>query len=330
MLRPDFTRDSRKFLEGLQAKQQKRISSKIAELLANPRPQDAAPIKNSPDHNWKTDIGEFRIAYRIEGDILKVILVSRSSRSGNAGVPPAPSDSHPGSADASPTQNDITPGNSGVSPARRGELRGGNAGVPPAKTPDALEGWRSRGYIPHFDPGCGVQFITLRLHDAVPLEAIQGWKQELRFCEKTTQSLDEAVALRNRIAEYEDAGHGMCYLREDRIAKIVQDALLFLDGQRYHLLAWCIMPNHIHVLISLFDGQFLSRLIHSWKSFTAHQVNNTLKRSGRFWMPDYFDRYIRSERHFLATVRYIHENPVKANLVKSAEEWRWSSARKGE
>ena len=62
------------------------------------------------------------------------------------------------------------------------------------------------------------------------------------------------------------------------------------------------------------------------KSFTAHQANQILGRSGELWFREYFDRFIRDDRHFSNAVSYIEYNPNKAGLVRRPEEWRWSSA----
>ena len=131
------------------------------------------------------------------------------------------------------------------------------------------------------------------------------------------------MTLRKRTEQYADSGHGACYLRDERIARLVQDALKYFDGERYRLLAWCVMPNHVHVLIEVTEHS-LSDIVHSWKSFTAHRANKLLARTGRFWMPDYFDRFMRDDRHFAATVDYIRQNPVKAGLVDAPEKWPWS------
>ncbi len=86
------------------------------------------------------------------------------------------------------------------------------------------------------------------------------------------------------------------------------------------------MPNHVHILIEVFNGFSLSEIIHSWKSFSANQINKLLNRTGQVWMMEYFDRYIRDYEHFDKVVNYIHNNPVKAGLVKNPAEYRWSSA----
>lgn len=132
--------------------------------------------------------------------------------------------------------------------------------------------------------------------------------------------------LRERISRYEDAGHGDCYLRDERIAELVQNALFHFDSERYRLLTWCIMPNHVHVLIETMQGWPLGDVVHSWKSFTAKEANKVLGRSGEFWMKNYFDRFIRDESHFAAVKEYIENNPVKAGLCSSPEEWRFSAS----
>jgi len=188
------------------------------------------------------------------------------------------------------------------------------------------KGWHSRGYIPHLDEPDHVQFITFRLHDSVPAEVIIRWRDELRVADGVTADDPRMVELRKRIEAYEDAGKGMCYLRDERIAKVVQEALLHFDGERYRLLEWCIMPNHVHALIETVPGYPLGSIVQSWKSFTAKEANRILGRTGDFWMPDYFDRFIRDEMHLAAVREYIRKNPVKAGLAKRAEDWPWSSA----
>ena len=179
-------------------------------------------------------------------------------------------------------------------------------------------GWHSRGYLPHFDAEGLVQSVAFRLADSVPQDLLRQWRAELRGADRTAE-------LRERIARHEDAGHGACHLRQPEIARLVQDALLHFDGDRYRLLAWCIMPNHVHVLIEQTPDHRLADVVQSWKSFTAKRANRMLGRDGPFWARDYFDRYIRDESHFEAARRYIHENPVSAGLCAAAADWPWSS-----
>jgi len=129
-----------------------------------------------------------------------------------------------------------------------------------------------------------------------------------------------------RIEEYLDKGSGKAWLRDRRVALIVQDALLHFDGERYRLYAWVIMPNHVHVLVRPLNGHDLAEVVQSWKSFTAHRSNRLLGLNGHFWQKEYFDRYVRNERYFAAAVSYIERNPVKAGLCPSRETWEFGSA----
>lgn len=186
--------------------------------------------------------------------------------------------------------------------------------------------WRTRGYLPHFDEPGLVQSLTFRLHDAVPVTVVQLWKAELFWVEGLPAVDPREIKLRKLIAHYEDAGHGACWLRDQRIAALVESALLQFDGERYRLIAWCVMPNHVHVLIETLENHPLASVVHSWKSYTAQRANRILGRSGEFWFREYFDRFIRDEGHLGNATQYIEQNPVAAGLVPAKEKWRWSSA----
>jgi putative DNA methylase len=186
--------------------------------------------------------------------------------------------------------------------------------------------WRSRGYLPHFDEPLLLQSINFRLYDALPDAVVQSWRAELAWVENLPANDPKEIELRRRIARYEDAGHGACWLRNDRIAALVEGTLLHFDGERYRLIAWCVMPNHVHALIETGESWPLATLAHSWKTFTAREANRILGRSGEFWFREYFDRFIRDERHFRNVVDYIEKNPVQAGLARTRHDWRWSSA----
>ncbi|MFL6373461.1 MAG: transposase [Pyrinomonadaceae bacterium] len=107
---------------------------------------------------------------------------------------------------------------------------------------------------------------------------------------------------------------------------MVQAALLKFHDERYRLDSWVIMPNHVHVLLRALADHPLDKILHSIKSFTALEANKMLGRRGRFWMREAFDRYIRSEAHYGHVIHYIENNPVKARLCGTPEEWEFSSA----
>jgi REP element-mobilizing transposase RayT len=183
-------------------------------------------------------------------------------------------------------------------------------------------GWHSRGYLPHFDGRAIPQFISLRLFDSVPNSVLDRWVRELN----PADSKINQITLQARIEKYLDQGYGHAFMRIRRVAEMVQNDLLYYDGQRYRLSSWVVMPNHVHFLLTRFEAIELADLMQSFKSLTSHKANKLLRRKGQIWMPDYFDRYIRNAEHFAKTVRYIENNPVKAGLCKHPQDWPFSSA----
>lgn len=185
--------------------------------------------------------------------------------------------------------------------------------------------WFSRGYLPHLDQKGLLQSITFRLADSLPQQVLYRLDDELKILPLEKQDVER----RRKIEAYLDAGAGCCALRHPSMAKIMQETLLKFDGDKYRLLAWCIMPNHVHVLI---EPQVpLWKSVQSWKSYTGrwalkHNAELGLGVPGKkFWMREYWDRYIRDEKHFHDIITYIHDNPVKAKLCKYPENWPWSS-----
>jgi len=192
----------------------------------------------------------------------------------------------------------------------------------PHQTELRAAGWHSRGYLPHFDGIVIPQFISLHLADSVPWEVIERWNRELN----TNSSMQDKILLQKRIEKYADHGYGEAYFKDSRLAEMVQETLLKDDGRKYHLSAWVVMPNHLHMLVTRFENHTLSDIMQSFKSITSHKANKTLRRSGQFWMLEYFDRYIRTAEHHRNTIRYIENNPVKARLCARPEDFRFSSA----
>lgn len=183
--------------------------------------------------------------------------------------------------------------------------------------------WHSRRGLPHWEAGETPQSITFRLADSLPRDVIE------RLSEARASGLPagETPALqRQRFESLLDSGHGECLLARPELAAIVENALLHFHGTRYRLHAWCIMPNHVHVLATPLHGFSLSSIVHSWKSFSAKAINAALGRSGAVWFEEYFDRAIRDDAHFAAAQAYIEANPVKAGLCAAPEAWAFSSA----
>jgi REP element-mobilizing transposase RayT len=193
-------------------------------------------------------------------------------------------------------------------------------------TTDQYKGWYTARKLPHFDAPNTLQFITFRLADALPQSSLRDLREEVRKLPANHQARKQ----REQIEYWLDQGLGSCALQHNALADVMRTTLHFHHGRRYHLLAWCIMPNHAHVLI---EPTFsLPRIIQGWKSYSARWalINGGALAMplplGRFWMRGYWDRYIRDQRHLDAAIGYIHHNPVKAGLCERAEDWRWSSA----
>ncbi len=106
---------------------------------------------------------------------------------------------------------------------------------------------------------------------------------------------------------------------DSRVARVVADAIREFHGQRYHLLAWCVMPNHVHVLFSPLREHTLETILHSWKSYSANQANTLLARTGPFWQREYFDHLVRNESSIRKIMQYIQDNPRRAGLLS----WHW-------
>ncbi|HLP00279.1 MAG TPA: transposase [Fimbriimonas sp.] len=183
------------------------------------------------------------------------------------------------------------------------------------------KGWYRGKYLPHFDAGGLTQDITFRLADSLPRAALDRLEESL-----TDSGMKRDIERANRIGELLDQGFGSCILREPACAEIVANAINFLDGDRYELKAWVVMPNHVHLLAHFSEGQSLSKAMHSLKSFTTHEIQKLHREMSLVWQIEVFDRYIRNEAHFLRKVDYIHQNPVVAKLCRTPEEYRWSSA----
>ena len=197
-----------------------------------------------------------------------------------------------------------------------------SAGGTPA-LPIGPRGWYSRGYLPHFDGGEIHQAVTFRLADSFPASRLRRGGGSCVSCPHRPQMPNCEGGLRSTSI----AAQGSAFLRRPAVAEMVQQSLLFFDGDRYRLTAWTIMPNHVHVLFLSLAGHTLASILQAWKSYTAKEANKMLRRSGQFWQEDYYDRFIRNDDHYLAEIVYIEENPVTAGLCKSPAEWPYGSAR---
>ncbi|HEY0866962.1 MAG TPA: transposase, partial [Fimbriimonas sp.] len=200
----------------------------------------------------------------------------------------------------------------------------------PFLDPEAPLEKRQGAYLPHWTQEGAIYHVVFRLKDSVPSEVLQEWRIERERLEtmrasdlvSTKEGFEYLRLHQEKIDAYLDAGHGECLLRDERAASCVVDALGYFNGERYTLHAWCVMPNHVHVVVQPAPGHSLDQITHSWKSFTSHEINKLLGRSGGLWQEESYDHLIRDASDYLSQVKYVLENPKRAKLVG----WKWVSA----
>ena len=175
--------------------------------------------------------------------------------------------------------------------------------------------------LPHWQQEGAVYFVTFRLADSVPRNLREEWENEregwLRFHPKPwTMEVESEYHERfsGAIERWLDASYGECLLRRPDCAALAANTLRHFDGERVGMIAFVIMPNHVHAVFVQHPAWPLEVILGSWKGFTARGINKLLGRSGRFWQRDYFDRLVRDETHFRNCVRYVRRNPAKAKL----------------
>jgi REP element-mobilizing transposase RayT len=175
--------------------------------------------------------------------------------------------------------------------------------------------------LPHWQQTGAVYFVTFRLIDSIPRNLRDEWNQQretwLRFHPRPW-SADIEQEYHKRFSgaaeRWLDAGYGECLLRQPGCAQMVDEAIRYFDGVRLDLISSVVMPNHIHALFIQNHEYLLEKLILSWKTFTARNINKLFGRTGSLWQRDYFDRLVRDETHFANCVRYIRRNPGLARL----------------
>ncbi len=206
-----------------------------------------------------------------------------------------------------------------------------------------------RRKLPHWHPEGQMFFITFRLADSLPLYVIQELeeqrereRQAIRAQFSGTKQREELYTLDKKYFGYFDSWLDRCveesprWLAEGRIARIVADEIHKLDGERYDLVAYCLMSNHGHVLIDTCEYKVkpthigatasypLTDTLKLLKGRTARYCNQALNRSGKFWHHESYDHVVRNQEEFERIVWYILNNPVKAGLVEKWEDWEFT------
>lgn len=208
----------------------------------------------------------------------------------------------------------------------------------------------TRRNLPHWYVPGAAHFVTYRLAGSLPRTVVEELQHRRKLLLSRLSRGESRCIERLRIHkqlfsaydEYLDQHRDREWLADPRVGKIVRDNLGHHDGRLYQLLAYCIMPNHVHLLIlpagspMVPDEEFavgevadhaspLSRIMHSLKSYTATHANRVLARTGPFWQRESYDHWVRDEEELERIVLYIRGNPVKAGLVREPQDWKFSS-----
>ncbi|MBU0474470.1 MAG: transposase [Bacteroidetes bacterium] len=178
-----------------------------------------------------------------------------------------------------------------------------------------------RRNLPHLHYNDGQYFLTYRLANSIPQIALQELQQEFNAYKKLT-SIQQKRLFTKYDSLLDSNELGLNYLTIPSIAEIVKATLEFPNNKEYKLICYCIMPNHVHVVFELLDGnKGISKIMQSVKRISAREANIVLRRSGQFWQDESFDRLVRDERELFNIVKYVLMNPVKAGLVDDWKKW---------
>jgi REP element-mobilizing transposase RayT len=178
----------------------------------------------------------------------------------------------------------------------------------------------NRRNLPHWRQAGCTYFVTFRLADSLPKTLLDSFRSEkaswLATHPKPWNTATEEEYDRRfhaRLDAWLDRGCGSCALRVPAVRYLVEMTLFRFNRDRYKLDSFVVMPNHLHLIVRP-TNRSLSQVLHSWKSFSAHQINRLLKRTGPFWMDENFDRIVRSAGQLADLSLYVANNPKKAKL----------------
>ena len=195
--------------------------------------------------------------------------------------------------------------------------------------------------LPHLQPPGATLFITFRLAGSIPVDAQQRLHAETVALKTALSSIADPDERREFASEGQRrllgkwdsvlnrAQFGPTWLRDARIAQLVSESLHYRDARFYTLLAFCIMPNHVHVIFTPLreseDTYYsMAKIMQSLKGYTAYKANRILGRRGAFWQHESYDHVVRSAAEGRRILNYVLNNPVKAGLVQDWSEWPWS------
>lgn len=131
-----------------------------------------------------------------------------------------------------------------------------------------------------------------------------------------------------------DRAHFVTFITKERwilpaeARQIAFNSCLHIDAHQAEVHGVVVMPDHVHLLLTpLRDSSgeefSLPEILHSLKSFSAHEINKALKRSGPVWLDESFDHVLRSDDNLDAKIDYLRKNPIRRGLVRHPNLYRW-------
>jgi REP element-mobilizing transposase RayT len=174
---------------------------------------------------------------------------------------------------------------------------------------------RNKRLLPHWSLSEVYTFVTWRLADSLPQVKLQEWSSSRAqwlanhpkpWNEEIERLYDEKFG--EELDRWLDSNYGSCVLKDEHITRAMEDCLNYFQNNRYKIIAYSIMPNHVHVLFYPLSGWQVGTIVQGWKSVSAHLINQDISRKGTLWNQEYWDVLIRNELHLEKVVRYILEN----------------------
>jgi putative transposase len=202
-----------------------------------------------------------------------------------------------------------------------------------------------RRHLPHWDVPDAAYFVTTCLRGSIPAKGMLDIAQHRRELQKQTKPPNKTPEEWRLhcwklnfvcVEHWLDRSPANRVLERPELADIVVNSIRHFAGERYDLFAFVIMPSHYHWLfqprkdwvktLPNDDRTPRERIMYSLNRFTSNQCNKALNSSGTFWQNEPYDHWVRDVEELERIMRYIEENPVKAGLVKTPEDWPYSSA----
>ena len=191
--------------------------------------------------------------------------------------------------------------------------------------------------LPHYQPAEATFFVTFRLAGSIPKDVIRRLRENHQLLEKGILQQHDLSEKEKRELQY--AGQKRLFAdvdafldtnpnepywcREKAVAEIGVEAIHYRDTKQYDLHAYTIMPNHVHMMMTLLPGApVLFKVMQHLKRISAKSSNKFLNRTGsEFWENESYDHVVRDKNEFYRILNYILRNPVKAGFVKEWQDW---------